>query len=126
MLKEKNITVASAELKKQGTTNGKNWSIYKITDQNGLRYSTFEKQLSQIGISARVWYDEEQRDYQGKPYTARTIRRFEVGAEFQSPQVPSKPKEAPISDLEAILIEMQALTKRIEALEKEVNFEQPF
>lgn len=86
-MKEKSITVQSAQSKKKGVTNGKAWEIFKIVDQDGVKYDTFEKQLAQLGITARISYDEKERDWEKSPgkiikVTDRTIRRFEVGAEF--------------------------------------------
>ena len=88
MLLEKSITVKLAEEKKKGTTNGKAWTLFKITDQDGDKYTTFESQLAQLGIPARIWYEESTRDWvnpEGKTIKVkdRTVKKFEIGAEFQ-------------------------------------------
>lgn len=92
-MKEKSITVTAAKMNASGITNGKPWKIFQIIDQDKIKFSTFEEQLAQLGIPARVWYDEEQKTAKdkktGKDFTfiQRTIRKFEVGAEYASKTV---------------------------------------
>lgn len=98
---EKSITVASAELKKSGVTNGKAWTIYKIVDQDGKKYTTFEKELAQLGVPAHIFYEETERDWvnpEGKTIKVkdRTIRKFQIGAEFQSAPKPETKQDDPL------------------------------
>lgn len=140
-LQEKSITVASAELKKSGTTNGKNWTIYKIVDQDNKKYTTFERELAQLGVPAHIFYEETERDWvnpEGKTIKVkdRTIRKFQIGAEYQTvptastfnvklPGQPSEPKNPSQGNVEA---RIKALEVRVDALEDNViaDLDTPF
>lgn len=95
-LLNKKITIESLEQNK-GETNGKEWQVYKVTDQDKNKYSFFtskqdgtetkafqaykELQLT-LGSEIGIGYVEEEKEFTDKggekrKYQQRTIRFFE-------------------------------------------------
>jgi len=86
----KDITVKSAELKKEGETNGKTWKLFKIEDQDGDKYTSFDEDLAQIGKQVNIQFTEEQKtftnsDGQEVTYTARTIKSVRSMGSMEKP-----------------------------------------
>lgn len=103
-MKDKSIVVSSVDKKASGEKNGKPWTLYQITDQDGVKYGTFEKQLAQLDIPARISYDEAEKEFVNKEgksvkYIQRTIKKFQVGAQH-APVEPTKTLDERVSELE--------------------------
>ncbi len=78
------ITISSMEMKP-----GQYGQMAKIKDEEGRTYTVYEQkkdgstsaaweqmQTLKIGSLVQIAYSSEMKDYQGKPYEARTIRAF--------------------------------------------------
>jgi len=83
-LEKKLIEVTSMEVKA-----GPYGNIAKIKDQQNLTYSIFEKKkdntisvawqnLPQVGETVQIGFVSEEKSYEGKPYTQRTIRTIDA------------------------------------------------
>jgi len=114
-LKKKNITITGLQIKKGETKDGRPWKLVSVYDQDNLKYSFFTKktgdmptkaylaltgQKMTLGTKVGIAYKEEQREYQGKPYTARNIAFFEEPvAEVEEGVQPDPIEEMPIQDI---------------------------
>ncbi len=77
---KKIITVTGMEVKA-----GQFGNMAKLKDEQGLTYTVYEKKrdntisaawknLPKVGDTVQLAFVEEQKEYEGKPYTARTVR----------------------------------------------------
>jgi|SRR5580698_4545844 hypothetical protein len=73
----KTITISGVELIKSGLTGaGTPWELWKITDENGEKYSTFDKKYcDMLGQTVEVTYEEKRVEGRktGQFFTNRTI-----------------------------------------------------
>lgn len=75
---EKQIIVSKVEQIKSGITNGRAWILYRVTDQNGLTYSTFDATFNGK-MGQTVFIDVEEvpgnkiNPKTGQPYINRRI-----------------------------------------------------
>lgn len=68
------LFIASCNLAKQGTKDGRSWSLYKISDPKGVQYSTFDaKYVGMVGQEVDVVVEEKAVEKNGKSYVNRTI-----------------------------------------------------
>ena len=71
----KKIQVEEVKAIKYGVHNGRNWTLYRITDRDGTQYSTFDtKYLDTIGSIIEVNVEEKQVVKDGKAYNNLTIQ----------------------------------------------------
>lgn len=74
MTEKKKIYISSHEHVKSGTKNGRDWSMYRITDPQNNRYTIFDAKYSgMIGQEVEVYVKTEKVEKDGKTYTNRTI-----------------------------------------------------
>ncbi len=90
---EKGLTYSVFEKKRDNTTSVAWQQLMGYTDDNGEDHEGLK-----LGTNVQISFSEEQKEYEGKSYTARTIRSFneDIGngaANYanQSPSTPSSP-----------------------------------
>jgi len=67
---KKTITINDVKTLKSGVSNGRNWTLYAVIDENGNKYTTFNgKYLDMIGKRVEIEYEASEREYNGKKYT---------------------------------------------------------
>jgi hypothetical protein len=63
------ITINDVKTLKSGVSNGGNWTLYAVIDENGNKYTTFSgKYLNMIGKKVEIEYETSEREYNGKKY----------------------------------------------------------
>lgn len=76
MKQSKQIIIDGVELIKSGNTNGRNWSMYRMKDENGMEYTTFDaKYINMLGNQITIEYEEKSVSgkKEGQVFTNRTI-----------------------------------------------------
>jgi len=76
---KRNVVIKSVELVKSGTKNGKEWKLYKVTDENGLKYKGFNLTYQPGTVVDELVFEEEEKTFTGKEgneitYTERMIK----------------------------------------------------
>jgi hypothetical protein len=67
---KKTIIINDVKTLKSGVSNGRNWTLYAVIDENGNKYTTFSgRYLEMIGKKVEIEYETSEREYNGKKYT---------------------------------------------------------
>ena len=86
---KKKIYISACDFVKSGVKDGRKWSLYKVIDQGGIQYSTFDvKYAGLVGQEIEVEIREEEVERNGRTYLNRTIieprRQANNSAEFEA------------------------------------------
>lgn len=127
MTKDKTIQVKGIEQVAQGTKNGKDWKMFKITDSEDIEYKSFEPM--NLGAPYQISYTEEPRkpftNKEGKRIEPKGVDRFIKRAVFaDSPPVEVKPQSGTVSQdrsLEAAWRQIDGINDRLQSLEDANN-----
>ena len=61
---KKTITIEDAREKRSGTTNGRAWTLYEVTDAEGTKYGTFDgRYLTMVGARVQVDVERNAKGY---------------------------------------------------------------
>jgi len=66
---KKTIKINDVKTLKSGVSNGRNWTLYAVIDENGNKYTTFNgRYLGMVGKRVEIEYETSEREYNGKKY----------------------------------------------------------
>lgn len=106
------LYIASCQPFRSGVKDGRNWTLYHVTDPKGLRYGTFNpKYVGMVGMEVDVEVEEKSSDKvnpkTGQPYINRNI-------------IEPKGNNASNAGLGFVIAELKALRAIVEETHKAV------
>ena len=102
----KKFTINSVEKIKEGEKNGRKWEMFRVKDDQGIEYTSFDsKDQEQIGKEVEKEVEERESFRDGQRYFNRTIRPVSEKTRQDSEVIES----------------LKVINKNIQVLEKKID-----